>query len=77
LFAPRDEDFSGSAADLAEKIRTAVSTPGLWDRLQDGIPHVYGMDEHVSSLLIRIYDKLSAGRALPSPEASALAQQAG
>jgi glycosyltransferase involved in cell wall biosynthesis len=66
----------GSAIDLAEKIRIAVSTPGLWDRLRDGIPHIYEMDEHVSSLT-RTYDDLIERRAVPNPEAPAVAQRAG
>ena len=36
-------------AHLAETIRTAVQTPGLWERLRSGIPPVYGMEEHVGS----------------------------
>ena len=29
---------AGNPAQLAETIRLAVSTPGLWDRLRDGHP---------------------------------------
>jgi glycosyltransferase involved in cell wall biosynthesis len=51
-----------NAPELAETIRTAVSTPGLWDRLRDGIPPIYGMDAHVARLA-GIYDDLIARRA--------------
>jgi glycosyltransferase involved in cell wall biosynthesis len=37
-------------ASLAETIREAVTTDGLWERLRGGIPRVYGMDAHVKSL---------------------------
>ena len=40
----------GNPGELARKIGIAVSTPGLWDRLHAGIPPVYAMDDHVSSL---------------------------
>ena len=38
-----------NAGELAETIRIAASTPGLWERLRDGDPAIYGMDEHVAS----------------------------
>ena len=44
-------------AHLAETIRTAVRTPGLWEKLRSGIPPVYTMDEHVASLT-GLYDEL-------------------
>src|SRR5204863_4376445 len=40
----------GDPRSLANVIRTAVTTPGLWDELREGIPPVYGMEEHVASL---------------------------
>jgi glycosyltransferase involved in cell wall biosynthesis len=58
---------------LAETVRTAVSTPGLWDRLRDGIPSVYGMEEHVTRLT-RIYADLIARRAAPTGRAVAPAR---
>jgi glycosyltransferase involved in cell wall biosynthesis len=53
---------------LADTIRTAVNTVGLWDRLREGIPSIYGMDEHVARLT-SIYDDLIAQRAAPASEA--------
>ena len=49
---------------LADAVCRAVTTPGLWDQLSQGIPPVYGMDEHVASLT-GIYRDLTdrAGRA--------------
>jgi glycosyltransferase involved in cell wall biosynthesis len=40
----------GDAGHLAETIRRAAETPGLWERLQAGIPQVHRMDEHVGRL---------------------------
>jgi glycosyltransferase involved in cell wall biosynthesis len=42
---------------LAEVIRTAAKTPGLWDRLRAGIRPVYPMDMHAATLG-RIYTEL-------------------
>jgi glycosyltransferase involved in cell wall biosynthesis len=47
---------------LAETIRLAVSTPGLWERLRDGIPQIYRMDDHVVRLGA-LYEELIAERA--------------
>jgi len=41
---------AGDAVGLAEKLLEAATTDGLWQRLRDGIPSVYGMNEHVRSL---------------------------
>ncbi|MDX6555993.1 MAG: hypothetical protein QOD86_2188 [Miltoncostaeaceae bacterium] len=41
---------AGDPDDLAETIRTAVSTPGLWDRLRSGIGDVYPMATHVGEM---------------------------
>jgi glycosyltransferase involved in cell wall biosynthesis len=35
---------------LADTIRRAVSTPGLWEKLRAGIPEVYAMDRHIEEL---------------------------
>lgn len=54
--------FAVSHPDLlAETIRSAVNTPGLWERLRDGIPQIYPMDDHVANLT-RIYDELAEHR---------------
>jgi glycosyltransferase involved in cell wall biosynthesis len=41
---------TGSPMSLARAIQRATGTPGLWDKLVEGIPAVYAMDEHVGSL---------------------------
>jgi glycosyltransferase involved in cell wall biosynthesis len=51
----------GDPQSLAETIRVAVSAPGLWERLRDGISPVYGMDEHLAHLTA-LYDELSHAR---------------
>ena len=38
------------ARSLADTIRVAVNTQGLWDQLRSGIPPVYEMSEHLASL---------------------------
>jgi glycosyltransferase involved in cell wall biosynthesis len=38
------------ARALANTIRTAVTTPGLWEQLRLGIPAVHGMSAHVENL---------------------------
>ena len=40
----------GDAEQLAETIRRAAETPGLWDELRSGIPEVHSMDQHVARL---------------------------
>ena len=45
---------------LADTIRRAVSTPGLWDKLQRGIPPAYTMSQHVATLE-RLYCGLLEG----------------
>jgi glycosyltransferase involved in cell wall biosynthesis len=40
----------GSPMSLARAIQRAAGTPGLWDKLVEGIPPVYAMDDHVGSL---------------------------
>jgi glycosyltransferase involved in cell wall biosynthesis len=40
----------GDSVSLAETMRRAVETPGLWQRLHEGIRPVYGMAEHVERL---------------------------
>jgi glycosyltransferase involved in cell wall biosynthesis len=51
----------GDAASLAETIRRAAGTPGLWERLRDGIPEVHPMVEH-ATVLTRAYESLLARR---------------
>jgi glycosyltransferase involved in cell wall biosynthesis len=48
----------GDAEHLAQVIRRAAETPGLWDRLQTGIPPVHTMDEHVA-MVSALYGELS------------------
>jgi glycosyltransferase involved in cell wall biosynthesis len=40
----------GDSTSLASTIRRAVETPGLWERLREGIPPVHGMDAHIDVL---------------------------
>src|SRR5262249_44731853 len=47
---------------LAETIRRAVTSPGLWERLHQGIPPVYDMQQHLG-VLEDIYRDLLASRA--------------
>jgi glycosyltransferase involved in cell wall biosynthesis len=51
-----------NAASLAATIQRAATTPGLWERLQAGIPAVPSMDDHVATLS-EIYRTLMAERA--------------
>jgi glycosyltransferase involved in cell wall biosynthesis len=60
---------------LAETIRAATSTPGLWERLRDGIPQIYPMDEHIAKLTA-LYDDLVARRGL-APESDPMALTGG
>src|ERR1044071_1235531 len=48
---------AGDARSLASTIRTAAETPGLWERLREGIQPVYPMATHVAALT-EIYDAL-------------------
>jgi glycosyltransferase involved in cell wall biosynthesis len=54
--------FMSDRAHLADTIRRAVRTPGLWEHLRAGIPPVYTMDEHIASLST-LYEDLIARRA--------------
>jgi glycosyltransferase involved in cell wall biosynthesis len=63
-------------ASLAETIHTASATPGLWERLREGIPPVFAMSEHTANLT-RIYGELIARRSGPPHEAPALVQATG
>ena len=47
----------GDPLHLAQVIRHAVSTPGLWESLREGIPKVYAMESHAAALT-RIYRNL-------------------
>jgi glycosyltransferase involved in cell wall biosynthesis len=40
----------GDPLHLAQVIRRAVGTPGLWESLREGIPEVYGMKSHTAAL---------------------------
>jgi glycosyltransferase involved in cell wall biosynthesis len=41
---------AGDPSSLARTIEAAVETPGLWDRLREGIEPVYLMSDHVAAL---------------------------
>ncbi len=57
--------------ELAETIRTAAGTPGLWERLRDGIPQIYPMDEHIARLT-DLYEELIAQRSVTESDPMAL-----
>jgi glycosyltransferase involved in cell wall biosynthesis len=48
---------AGDARSLADTIRTAAGTPGLWERLREGIQPVHPMTTHVATLT-EIYNAL-------------------
>jgi glycosyltransferase involved in cell wall biosynthesis len=48
---------AGSATSLADTLRRAVTTPGLWERLRSGVPAVYGIDES-AAVLAAVYRAL-------------------
>jgi GT2 family glycosyltransferase/glycosyltransferase involved in cell wall biosynthesis len=48
---------AGDARSLAQTMQRAITSPGLWESLVDGIPKVYPMDEHISALK-RLYEEL-------------------
>jgi glycosyltransferase involved in cell wall biosynthesis len=58
----------GDPSSLADVLREAVSTPGLWERLRAGIPPVHRMDEHVARLggiYSTLLDERRAGKEAP------------
>lgn len=52
---------AGDPAALADTIRTAVATPGLWKKLRAGIKPVHAMDSHLNTLT-GWYRELLGGR---------------
>jgi glycosyltransferase involved in cell wall biosynthesis len=57
----------GDPGSLASVIERAATEAGLWERLRGGIPRVYTMDEHVSSLA-DLYREMLERRGELSPE---------
>jgi glycosyltransferase involved in cell wall biosynthesis len=55
----------GDPAALAAAIQTAATTPGLWNRLQAGIPPVRTIENHVEALT-GIYRELLERRSAAS-----------
>jgi glycosyltransferase involved in cell wall biosynthesis len=53
----------GDPRSLADAIKRAVGTPGLWDQLRAGIPEVYGMGEHLGSVMAMYRELMDARRA--------------
>lgn len=53
---------AGDPASLADTIREAVSTPGLWSELREGIRPVYAIEDSVRTLA-DLYEALLASRA--------------
>ena len=52
---------------LADTISRAASTPGLWEKLQSGIPDVFSMEQHMVNLA-QIYNELIERRMPPMPQ---------
>ena len=50
---------ANDARSLAATIQRAAGTPGLWEKLRQGIRPVYAMQEHVARLTT-LYDHLAA-----------------
>jgi glycosyltransferase involved in cell wall biosynthesis len=59
----------GDPASLASVIERAVTEPGLWERLREGIPHVYTVDEHIECLTRLYHELLEQRRELSSAPA--------
>jgi glycosyltransferase involved in cell wall biosynthesis len=57
---------------LAETMTRAATTPGLWERLREGIPPVQTMDAH-AEYISGVYDELLHARKAPSRGARARA----
>jgi glycosyltransferase involved in cell wall biosynthesis len=61
----------GTPASLAETMRRAAASPGLWERLCAGIPAVRGIDDHVGELTdiyrMLIVQRASSGTTSISP----------
>ncbi|MGH2978158.1 MAG: glycosyltransferase family 4 protein [Solirubrobacterales bacterium] len=56
----------GDADDLADTMKRAMTTPGLWDELRRGIPPVPAMADHVAALTAH-YRRLLGARARVTP----------
>jgi glycosyltransferase involved in cell wall biosynthesis len=56
---------TGDPDSLAEVIKKAAETPGLWERLHDGIPPVYPIEDHASEM-VKHYNRLISERAVTS-----------
>ncbi|HEX6780458.1 MAG TPA: glycosyltransferase family 4 protein [Solirubrobacterales bacterium] len=54
----------GDPGSLAAAIERAVSTPGLWDRLREGIPRVHSMAKHAEVLTTAYESLIEARRAV-------------
>ena len=54
----------GDPQSLAQAIRRAVETPGLWDEVCAGIPVIYSLEEQVLKLS-RLYRQLAGSREVP------------
>jgi glycosyltransferase involved in cell wall biosynthesis len=58
----------GDTAHLAQTIREAANTPGLWDDLRRGIPPLYPMQQHVESITgvyRQLFERKNADRHQP------------
>jgi glycosyltransferase involved in cell wall biosynthesis len=59
----------GDPDDLADVMTRAMTTPGLWEELQRGIPPVPTLHEHIQALSAH-YRRLLSARTLPRPPAA-------
>jgi len=53
---------AGDPARLADTMRQAATTPGLWERLRQGIPPVYSMEQHVATLTAMYHELCTRAR---------------
>ena len=58
----------GDAQSLADAIRVAVTTPGLWEEMQQQIRGAHPMDRHLQTMS-EIYRSLLEAAAHPAPVA--------
>jgi len=59
--------MTGDAMSLADTIKRATTTPGLWETLREKIPAIYPMDDHIMEL-DRIYSSLLAASGVEEAE---------
>jgi hypothetical protein len=64
---------TGDPQDLADVMRRAVETPGLWEELHAGVPREPGhSSEEDATIMTAIYKELLEGRSGASADRSTL-----